>query len=156
MHARTRRSGALLIVNDDVEAALEADGLHAGQEDLAGLDVAALRLRLGARILGISCGTPDEARAAARSGANYLGVGPFAPTATKLDAGPALGESGVREIVGAASLPVAAIGGIGFENLAAVARTGAAMAAVVSALAFAADPAAAARELTARWKGLAT
>jgi thiamine-phosphate diphosphorylase len=154
MHARTQRSAAVLIVNDDLEAALEADGLHVGQEDLVEHDVSAVRARLGSRILGISCGTAAEACVAARAGADYLGVGPFAATATKLDAGPALGESGVREIVAASEVPVAAIGGIGLANLGAVARTGAAMAAIVSALALAPDPAETARELTARWNEL--
>ncbi len=152
LHALARRNDALLVVNDDPAAALEADGLHAGQEDLAGLDVLALRARLGSRLLGISCGSPAEARAAALCGADYLGVGPFAATATKLDAGPPLGACGVAEIVAASALPVAAIGGIGPANLEAVARTGAAMAAVVSALAFATDPRAAARDLVAQWR----
>jgi thiamine-phosphate pyrophosphorylase len=154
MHARTQRSGALLIVNDDLEAALEADGLHAGQEDLSAHDIAAVRARLGTRIFGISCGTVREARSAAQAGADYLGVGPFAATATKLDAGPALGENGVRDIVAACDVPVAAIGGIGPANLMAVARTGAAMAAIVSALGLAPDPRAAARELVACWNEL--
>lgn len=154
MHALTQRSGAVLIVNDDLEAALEADGLHAGQEDLSAHDVVAVRARLGSRILGISCGTAAEARAAVEAGADYLGVGPFTATATKLDAGPPLGESGVRDVVAASAVPVAAIGGIGLANLAGVARTGAAMAAIVSALGLAADPAAAAREFTVRWNEL--
>ncbi len=154
MHARAQRLGALLIVNDDLDAALDADGLHAGQEDLAGLAMSDVRARLGPRLLGVSCGTPEEARAASRDGADYLGVGPFAATATKSDAGPPLGESGVRAVVAAASVPVAAIGGIDASNLAAVARTGASMAAVVSALAKAPDPVQAARELGALWSSL--
>src|SRR5438132_11601841 len=78
MLARTRDAGALLIVNDDLEAALAADGLHLGQEDLAAHDPATLRARLGRRILGISCATPAEAQTAAAFGADYLGIGPFA------------------------------------------------------------------------------
>ena len=154
LHGLARRGGALLVVNDDLESALEADGLHAGQEDLAGLELRALRDRLGSRVFGISCGTIAEARAAALGGADYIGVGPFAATATKGDAGSPLGERGVAEIVAASTVPVAAIGGIGPNNLTAVARTGAAMAAVVSALALAPDPRLAARELVLQWREL--
>jgi thiamine-phosphate diphosphorylase len=156
MLMRTRAAGAILIVNDDFEAALEADGWHAGQEDLEGRDPSALRARLGWRTFGVSCGTPREALAAEAIGADYAGVGPFAGTATKADAGPAIGEAGVRAVVAATRLPVVAIGGIDAQNLAEVKRTGAAMAAIVSALTRASDPRAAAADLIARWKAPAT
>jgi thiamine-phosphate pyrophosphorylase len=149
---RTRAAGAVLIVNDDFEAALEADGWHAGQEDLTGRDPRELRARLGRRLFGLSCGTAGEARAAEAMGANYVGAGPFAATATKADAGPAIGRAGVAAIVAATRLPVVAIGGIDASNLAEVKRSGAAMAAVVSALARASDPRAAAADLIARWR----
>lgn len=148
--------GACVIVNDDFEAALLADGWHAGQEDLAGRDLASLRQRLGDRLFGISCSSPREAHTAEQAGADYIGVGPFAATATKADAGPPIGVLGLRAVVAVAGLPVVAIGGIGPENLAAVAATGAAMAAVISALSGAPDPAAAARDLTARWASAAS
>ena len=133
------------------EAALEADGWHAGQEDLAGHDVGALRARLGTRVFGVSCGVAEEARAAAAAGADYVGTGPFAVTATKGDAGPAIGIEGVRAVVLATSMPVVAIGGIDTSNLAAVKSSGAAMAAVVSALVRGGDPRAAAAQLIACW-----
>jgi thiamine-phosphate diphosphorylase len=155
MHAVTRARGALLIVNDDLACALEADGWHAGQEDLAERDPATIRATLGSRIFGVSCGVPEEALAAERLGADYVGVGPYAATGTKADAGAAIGEPGVRAVVEATRLPVVAIGGIDAENLAGVARSGASMAAVISAIARAADPASAARELVARWDALA-
>lgn len=153
-HARTAAAGAALIVNDDFEAALEADGWHAGQEDLAGRDVRALRARLGRRLFGISCDDAALAQRAQRDGADYVGVGPFAATATKADAGSAIGIAGVAAVVRATSLPVVAIGGIDAENLARVAASGAAMAAVVSAIAKAADPGTAARALVRRWAEL--
>ena len=140
MVAATRRVGALLVVNDDLEAALEADGWHAGQQDLAACDAREVRARLGRRLFGISCGVPEEARAAELAGADYVGVGPFAATASKLDAGEAIGELGIRAVVAATDLPVVAIGGIGDDNLAAVARSGAAMAAVISSIALGAQP----------------
>jgi len=151
MHARTRAANALLIVNDDIEAALEADGWHGGQEDLAGLDVVTLRARLGERLLGISCGTAAEAIAAVAAGADYVGTGPFAGTASKPDAGPPIGSAGVAAVVAAVACPVVAIGGIDLANLADVRRSGAHMAAVISALACAPDPAARTRELIAAW-----
>jgi thiamine-phosphate pyrophosphorylase len=153
LHRRVSDAGGALVVNDDLEAALDADGLHAGQEDLASLG-SGLRARLGSRILGVSCGTLAEAQAARTFGADYVGAGPFAATATKADAGPPIGPRGVAAIVGAAGLPVAAIGGIGLDDLPAVAASGAAMAAVVSAIAHAADPESRARELVERWAEL--
>jgi thiamine-phosphate pyrophosphorylase len=152
MHERTRACGAALVVNDDFEAALEADGWHAGQEDLAGRDAAELRRVLGGRLLGVSCGVAEEALAAEALGADYVGVGPFAATTTKLDAGPAIGAEGVRTVVAATRLPVVAIGGIDAGNLDDVARSGAAMAAIVSAFARSPDPQALAAELALRWR----
>lgn len=132
---RAHAEHALLIVNDDVEAACAADGLHVGQEDLARLDPFTLRRRLGRRILGISCSTPQEARAAELLGADYLGVGPLNGTRSKDDAGAAIGAAGVRAVVNATHLPVAAIGGIGLADLETIIESGARMAAIISAIA---------------------
>ena len=156
IHARTRVAGATLVVNDDFGAALDADGWHAGQEDLAGRDVAALRATLGSRLFGVSCDDGPLARAAQAFGADYVGVGPFAVTTTKSDAGSAIGRPGIASVVRATSLPVVAIGGIDAGNLADVAATGAAMAAVVSAIARASDPEAATRTLVRQWESLRT
>ncbi len=149
--ARTRAVGALLIVNDDLEGAMLADGWHVGQEDLEGHDLTRLRAILGDRVWGISCGNAAQAHVAEVAGADYVGVGPFAHTGSKADAGAPLGAAGLQAVLGATSLPMVAIGGITLENIGEVARTGAAMAAVIAALARAPDPAAAARELSARW-----
>ncbi len=154
LRARARRAGARLVVNDDVEAALDADGLHVGQEDLAACDVPALRAKLGHRLLGVSCDTGALALAAGRIGADYVGVGPFAVTSTKADAGAPIGAAGIAAVVRESPVPVVAIGGIGPANLAEVVASGAAMAAVVSAIAGADDPAAAARDLVLRWQRL--
>ena len=154
MHVRTNAVGALLVVNDDLEAAMDADGWHAGQEDLIGLDLVAVRARLGERVLGVSCGVPAEAMAAARAGADYVGTGPFASTTSKLDAGMPIGEAGLRAVVAAVAIPVVAIGGIGPDQLGAVRASGARMAAVISALAASPDPEAAARALVQRWAEL--
>ncbi|GAC1312263.1 MAG: thiamine phosphate synthase [Vulcanimicrobiaceae bacterium] len=152
MHARTHRADAILIVNDDLEAAFDADGWHGGQDDLAGREIVAIRALLGTRVLGISCGTVAEALVAGRAGADYLGVGPFANTRTKRDAGGALGRQATEAIVASTACPVVAIGGIDLSNLAEVRASGARMAAVISAIAEAADPAAATRALVLAWE----
>ena len=152
LHRRTREHGAVLIVNDDLDSALEADGWHAGPDDLVRHDARTARAKLGTRIFGISAGTAAEAREAQDAGADYLGSGPFAATATKGDAGPAIGLLGLRAVVAATALPVVAIGGIGPHNLAEVASSGAAMAAAISALTTAPDPAATARTMIALWR----
>lgn len=146
-HARE----ALVIVNDNVTLGALADGVHLGQEDAAALDLAGLRARLGHRVIGLSCGTPAEARAVPIGLADYLGVGPIFATGSKGDAGAPIGASGVRAVVEATSLPVAAIGGITLARVPRVRETGAAMAAVISALETASDAGAAARAFLAAW-----
>lgn len=145
-----RKFGAALLVNDRVDVAFlcGADGAHVGQEDLPA--AAARRLLPRPAILGVSVSTLEEAERAARDGADYLGVGPVFATGTKKDAGAPLGLEAIAALVQAASLPVVAIGGIDYENVAAVLRTGVAGVAVVSAVSGAADMAAAARALKAR------
>ncbi len=149
--ARIRAAGGTAIANDDVELALEADGVHLGQEDVAGHDLRRLRARLGARAIGLSCGTPAEARAVPAGLVDYLGAGPIFATASKDDAGGPIGVNGVRVVVEATALPVAAIGGISLAALPRVRETGARMAAVISGLAAAPDPEAAARGFVQAW-----
>jgi thiamine-phosphate pyrophosphorylase len=151
LRAVTANAGALLIVNDDLEAALEADGLHVGPEDLNRLGDG-LRARLGERVLGVSCGSIGEVGPFSRLDADYFGVGPYAATLTKADAGPPIGAAGVAAVVKAAApLPIVAIGAICLGDLVDVARSGARMAAVASAFSAAADPEAALRALVVRW-----
>jgi thiamine-phosphate diphosphorylase len=156
LHAQTQRAGALLLVNDDLAAALDADGLHVGQEDLAdleasGIDGQRLRAALAGKVLGVSCGLPAEARDAFADGADYVGTGPFKTTRSKADAGDAIGVTGLAAVVAASPLPVAAIGGIELEDLETLVRAGATMAAVLSAFSTAPDPEARARAFVARW-----
>jgi thiamine-phosphate pyrophosphorylase len=145
-----RKFGAVFIVNDRVDVALVAgaDGAHVGHDDLPARE--ARRILVRPALLGVSCGTPGEARRAARDGADYIGVGPIFPTPTKPDAGEALGLDRLAAIVAAAGIPVVAIGGIDHGNVAAVIRTGAAGAAVIAAVVAAPDMAAAARALKTR------
>jgi thiamine-phosphate pyrophosphorylase len=148
--ARVRAAGGVTIVNDDVALAERSDGVHLGQKDAAQHDLDAVRRRLGGRIIGLSCGTPQEARAA-HAAVDYVGAGPIFATASKPDAGGPIGASGVRAVVEATALPVAAIGGIALARLGVVRETGAAMAAVISALAGADDPETAARAFVRAW-----
>jgi thiamine-phosphate diphosphorylase len=153
--ARVRAAGGLAIVNDDLRLARLADGVHLGQEDAAGLDLRALRAALRDGVIGLSCGTPQEARAAEAAYVDYVGVGPAFATPSKGDAGLPIGLSGVRAVVAATALPCAAIGGIGLDEIGRVRETGAQMAAVLSAL-IRDDVEAAARELVGRFDGAVT
>ncbi len=139
--------GIPLIVNDRVQVALAAgaQGLHVGQDDLAPADA---RAAMGPdRILGASAGNLEEARYADPALVDYVGVGPVYPTASKADAGAAIGPDGVARLRVAISLPLVAIGGIQQSNAAQVMATGVEGIAVVSAICAAADPEAAARAL---------
>ncbi|BCV22719.1 thiamine-phosphate synthase [Moorella sp. Hama-1] len=143
----TRAAGATFIVNDrlDVVQAVEADGLHIGQEDLP---APIARQLLGPdKILGVSTGTIAEARQAEADGADYLGVGSIYATGSKGDAGEPIGPEGLRAIKEAVNIPVVGIGGINAGNAAAVIAAGAAGVAVISTVIGAPDVAAAARRL---------
>jgi thiamine-phosphate diphosphorylase len=137
-------AGALFIVNDRVDLALAvgADGVHLGVGDLP---VAAARRLLGPEaVIGYSPERVDD-RLAEEAGADYLGVGPVFGTATKDDAGAAIGIDGLARAVAATRLPVIGIGGIDLARSQEVMAAGAAGIAVVSAIFFAGDPRAAAR-----------
>lgn len=147
--AMLRPLGVPLIINDRVDVALaaQADGVHLGQDDM---DAVTARRLLGPRaVIGLSIGSPAE-HAASRAmleAVDYIGVGPVYGTATKTDAGAAIGPEGLAQVVSAAGLPAVAIGGIGPGGAAAAIQAGAQGVAVVSALCAAADPAEAAARL---------
>ena len=118
-----------------------------GQSDLA---AAAARAKLGPdRILGVSAQTVEQALAAERAGADYLGVGAVFSTSTKLDACE-VSRKTLAAICAAVRIPVVAIGGISGANVEELTGTGIAGVAVVSALFAAADTRAAAQDLAAR------
>jgi thiamine-phosphate pyrophosphorylase len=148
----TRAHDAVLIVNDDLGAIDDADGVHLGQEDLQALDGSTLRAAHPDKIIGISCPDIATARQAQALGADYLGVGSMYATASKADAGAPIGADGVRAVVRAVDIPVAAIGGITRERIPEVRATGAAMAAVITAISRAPDRRAAARALVEAWE----
>jgi thiamine-phosphate diphosphorylase len=145
LRALTRQHDARLIVNDrlDVALAVEADGVHLGQDDLP---VSLARRIAGKQLLiGVSAETVDEARQAEADGADYLGVGPMFATPTKPDAGAPVGPERLRAIKHAVRIPVFGIGGITLQNAPAVLNAGADGICVISAIVGAPDPEAAAR-----------
>lgn len=134
------------VINDSVDIALacDADGVHVGQTDLMGRDVRAL---IGPdKILGITANTVELAVAAERAGADYIGAGAVFGTTTKQNA-KNLSLDTLKAICQAVSIPVVAIGGINAHNLPQLAGTGAAGAAVVSALFAQKNPEEAARRM---------
>ncbi|HEY8347487.1 MAG TPA: hydroxyethylthiazole kinase [Symbiobacteriaceae bacterium] len=142
-----REAGALFLVDDRVDLAqvVEADGVHLGQTDLP---VEAARRLLGPdAVIGISCQTPEEARAAARGGADYIGTGPVYPTTSKPDASEPCGVEGLAKVVRSVRLPVVGIGGIAPGRVEPVIRAGACGVSVISAVSQAPDPGAAAAQL---------
>ncbi len=152
LRALTRERDALLIMNDNWRAAVEfdCDGVHLGPDD-AGYDrVASVRAMLPERLIGLSSGTIAEAKAA--GDADYLGVGSIFATGSKNDAGEPIGLDGLQAIAASTLLPIAAVGGLTAARLPEVRRSGAAMAAVISAVAGAPAPGCAARELIEAWQ----
>ena len=145
-----RPRGIPLIINDhaDVAAAVGADGLHVGQDDLSSAD--ARRIIGPDMLLGLSAGNVDEVRGVDPALVDYLGIGPVWATATKKDAGAAVGLEGLASLSAASPLPVVAIGGIGASNAADVMRTGVDGIAVVSAICGQASPRTAAENLLAQ------
>lgn len=129
----TDRYGVPFVINDNIEVALAsgADGVHVGQRDMQASDVRAL---LGPdKILGVSACTVEQALAAQRAGADYLGVGAVFPTSTKEDAAE-VPFGTLRAICDAVSIPVVAIGGISEQNLLQLKGSGIDGVAVVSAI----------------------
>jgi thiamine-phosphate diphosphorylase len=129
--------------------AVDADGVHVGQDDLPAS--VARRILGPGKILGVSAETVEEALAAQKDGADYLGVGPvFEARGTKSDAGAPLGIELIARIRKGCSLPIVAIGGINAENARSVREAGADAVAVISAIASADDIAQAAMHLKLR------
>lgn len=126
--------GVPLVINDHVDVALavDAEGVHVGQDDMP-VDI--VRRLIGPqKWLGLSVSSPAELAQAPLAGVDYLGIGPVYPTGTKLDAAPACGLDGLAGMVMAANLPVVAIGGIHLGNCQPLLQAGAHGVAVVSAI----------------------
>jgi thiamine-phosphate pyrophosphorylase len=131
-----RSHGAVSIINDSVEIAIEAaaDGVHLGQKDM---DWNEARRKLGpGRILGGTVNRALEAEKAVRAGClDYVGVGPLRFTRTKRELAPLQGYDGIRNLLSIVNgIPAWAIGGIELSDLPILREMGAAGAAVCSAL----------------------
>ena len=136
------------VIDDDVALAkeIDADGVHIGQSDM---ELKSARMILGSdKIIGVSADTVDSALTAERRGADYIGVGAVFHTDTKTDA-TAVSREVIRNITGAVTIPVVAIGGIKKDNTPELAGLGLDGIAVVSAIFAAEDVYSAAKELRA-------
>ncbi len=140
-------AGVLFIVNDrvDLALALDADGVHLGQEDFP--PAVARRLLGPDKVIGVSIGNFDEARSELLDFADYVGVGPMFETRTKRDAGRAVGPDMIRGLRPLINRPMVGIGGIEVDNAARVISAGADGIAVVAAIFGVPDIAKAARKL---------
>ena len=110
-------SGATFIVNDrcDLAMALDADGVHLGQDDLP---LESAQFIMGKeKIIGISTHRSEQVVAANNGGADYLGFGPIFPTVTKSDYKPVVGIQGLKQVRALTSLPIFAIGGLDLESI---------------------------------------
>ena len=149
---RTENAGALFILDDRVDMALavDADGVHLGQDDLP-LDVAR-RIAPGL-ILGASSHSLHEALAAQDTGADYVNIGPIFATQTKAVATGAVGPELISEIRPHLRVPFTCMGGIKPDNVDLVLERGASIVAVVTAVTAAPDIQAAATAVRARIRG---
>lgn len=132
-------TGSWLIVNDrcDLAMAVDADGVHLGQDDLP---LAYARRLLGPdKIIGLSTHNVAQVSEALRGQPDYLGFGPIFSTSTKTDHDPVVGLEGLRAVRTLTGLPIFAIGGITAESSGHVMAAGADGLAVISAVLKASD-----------------
>jgi thiamine-phosphate pyrophosphorylase len=138
-------AGAMFIVNDrcDLAVAVDADGVHLGQEDLP---ITYARRLLGpGKIIGLSTHTATQVREAAVLKPDYIGFGPLFKTSTKSDHDPVVGLEGLRAARELTTLPIFAIGGITADSVGEIIVAGADGVAVISAILKAPDLGAAIR-----------
>ena len=149
--AVTRAHGCQLIINDRVDIALAcgADGVHLGQDDLP---LRAGRKLMGQKIIGISTHDLDQARAAERAGADYIGFGPMFGTRTKATGYEARGPEMLQQIRGAVTLPIVAIGGITEANVQEVWQAGADSVAIIGDVLHDNDPGAKALRILGQYR----
>ncbi len=145
-----RSYGAIFIVDDrvDVAYAVDADGVHLGQEDFPA-DVA--RKMLGDAIIGVSASTPQEGVTAEKEGADYIGAGSIFLSSTKPEE-KVLGVEGLKQLIKLVRIPVYAIGGIKLENVKMLKGFGVKGVAVISAIFASDNPQIAARLFVEEWK----
>jgi thiamine-phosphate pyrophosphorylase len=138
LHPITSRNSTPLIINDHPEIAVEipVEGVHVGQDD----DSVSLARQKSKRNLcvGKSTHSLQQATAAEREGADYIGFGPIFATPTKPDYQP-IGLEDIERVQAKVALPIFCIGGIKLENLEQVIAAGARRVAIVSGLLQASD-----------------
>jgi len=127
------QADVLFIINDylDLAIAVDADGLHVGQEDLP-MSVIRRELPID-KIVGCSVTTLSQATKAQAEGADYIAVGSIFPTATKKEA-TVVGIDMLKELKRTVFTPLVAIGGINQNNIGEVVSAGADAVAVISAV----------------------
>ncbi len=134
LRAVARELRVTFLVNDrcDLALAVDADGVHLGQDDLP---VADARRVLGpSKLIGLSTHNAAQVAVGAKTDVDYLGFGPVFATASKANPDPVVGVEGVRAVRSLTGLPMFAIGGITPARYAEVLRAGADGAAVISAI----------------------
>jgi thiamine-phosphate pyrophosphorylase len=143
---QVQRAGGILIVNDraDIARAVDADGVHLGQEDLP-VELARRVLKPG-KWVGYSTHHLAQVREADRSSADYIAFGPIFPTQSKEKLDPLVGLEGLRQARQATRKPLVAIGGITVEKVSDVLGAGADSVAVIADLLSAPDIGERARE----------
>jgi len=133
LHPMTSGAGIPLIVNDyaEIAATIPVEGVHVGQDDDA---IAIAREKAGrAIIVGRSTHSLEQANAAQREGADYIGFGPIFATPTKPDYKP-IGMENIRRVHDDVEVPIFCIGGIKIDNLGEVIAAGAKRVAIVSGI----------------------
>ncbi len=148
----TRKAGMLLFINDhlDLAMAVEADGVHLGQDDLP---VTAARKLAPELLIGASTHSLEEALQAQDDGADYINIGPIFPTKTKEGVHRELGPEAIRTISAAVRLPFTVMGGINETNIEQVLAQGARRVAMVTAITQAPEIAEQVRKLRERIRG---
>lgn len=143
---RCRAAGAVCIIDDrlDIALAVDADGVHLGQEDLP---VAQAHKLAPEHIIGASTHSLEQALAAQEAGASYVNIGPIFETQTKVKGFEPLGPEAVGAIGPRLKIPFSCMGGIKLETVDRVLEQGARHPAVVTAVTAADNPEAAARSL---------
>ena len=149
-----RRLGVQIIVNDrvDIAAAVDADGVHLGQDDLPPDQARAL---LGeSRIIGFSTHSLEQALAAESAPVDYIAIGPIFQTSSKENPDPIVGIGALRKIKSQITKPLVAIGGISFHTVSQVVAGGADSVAIISDLLSAKDITAQTRSYFKRLEGM--
>ena len=129
-----RKNNVIFIINDrvDVALAVDADGVHLGQNDMPYLDA---RKILGReKIIGLSAESFEKALLNEKIGADYTGIGPIFSTSTKKDLPSPIGIEPIKQLKNKINIPFVAIGGINEMNIDEVLNAGAGNVAIISGI----------------------